>query len=236
MLYQRYEDIHSQVAQAEREAADISMSHSGRIRLAAPPICLWFSVPMIAQLQESFPEVKVNLSIVEDDFDLISSGFDVALRVGDLNDSNLLCKRFATIGLSVCATPQYLRANGSPRTPEELIHHNCLCHGTPQRSDHYWTFHDRDHATKRIKVSGNFAADDELALLQACLSGMGICKLPNVMVERHIRDGDLERLLDGYTISGSDIHVVLPHRDVPEKVRTVVDLLVNCLGEETALT
>ena len=76
-----------------------------------------------------------------------------------------------------------------------------------------------------IPVSGNFGSDDQVMLLRACLAGMGVCQLPKVLVDEYLDDGRLELVLEEFCHMTSDVFVVLPHRDMPEKVRVVVDYL-----------
>lgn len=225
LLYRRYSDINDRVERAEQEVLDVNKSHAGLIRLAAPVVCSYIGIPLISALQRQFPDIGVRLSVVDGGFDLIESGYDAAIHIGELKSSNLICRKITTARLAVCATPAYIALHGRPEKPGDLKTHNCLRHGQASGGGSNWMFRVRDSKAFAVQVSGNFSADNEIVLLRACLADIGICQLPHVLLESRINSGELALLLDEFNNISSDIYVVLPHRDVPEKVRIVIDFL-----------
>lgn len=231
LLYRRYSDIHERIEQAEQQVSDLHKTSSGTIRFAAPTVSSYVGVPLISDFHREYPNIDIRLSVVDDEFDLINSGYDAAIHIGELKSSNLICRKITTVRLAVCATPAYVDANGRPMTPYELDRHNCLCLGSEQGNDKKWLFRGADDETFGVQIAGKFSANNELILLRACLAGLGFCQLPLVLLEPYIDSGKLEVVLDEFSNVYSDIYVVLPHRDITEKVRIVVDFLTNRISE-----
>ena len=227
LLYRRYTDITDRIDRAEREVSDLHRTHSGLIRLAAPTVCGYIGVSLISRLHREYPNIEVQLSVEDEEIDVIKSGYDAAIHIGPLKDSNLICRKITTVRLAVCGSPGYLIKRGVPSTTKDLKRHNCLAL-TPEVGDEkYWWF--RGDASKpfSVPVAGDFHANSEVILLRACLEGMGLCQLPMVLVREHLDAGELDVVLDQFSNVSTDIYVVLPHRDMPDKVRVAVDFLTE---------
>lgn len=225
LLFRRYADLTARLDAAEREVSDIGRNHSGVIRLAAPAAFSYVGLQLVSEIQREYPDIEVHLAVVDGDVDIIDAGFDAAIHIGDLKDSNLICRRIARSRLVVCATPLYWRDRGRPARLRELAAHNCLAQVASPKDRKHWRFRHIDGEMSDIPVSGNFGSDDQVMLLRACLAGMGVCQLPKVLVDEYLDDGRLELELEDFCHMTNDVFVVLPHRDMPEKVRVVVDYL-----------
>ena len=227
LLFERYTDITDRIERAEREVADLNHTHSGLIRFAAPTVCSYVGVSLIAKLHREFPNIEVQLAVEDDDIDIIASGYDAAIHIGPLRDSNLICRKITTVRLAVCGAPRYVRARGMPATPRDLRRHNCLSRTPEVGEERVWSFREGNNKPYVHKVAGDFHSNSEVVLMRACLAGMGLCQLPLVLIDEHVKAGRLELVLEPYANVSTDIYVVLPHRDVPEKVRVAVDFLTN---------
>ena len=227
LLFRRYSEITDRLDRAEREVSDLHRTHSGLIRLAAPTVCSYIGMPLISKLHQQYPNIEVHLTVVDDEVDVIESGYDAALHIGPLKDSNLICRKITTARLSVCGSPGYLLKRGVPTTPNDLKRHNCLSMIPQAGDDKAWLFREPGSKAFSVSVSGDFQANNEVILLRACLAGMGVCQLPRVLIEEHLESGELDVVLEDFANVSSDIFVVLPHRDMPEKVRVAVDFLTD---------
>ena len=234
LLYRRYTDISDRIEQAEREVADLNRTHSGVIRFAAPSMCSYVGMSLISKLHRRFPNIEIQLSVDDSDIDIIESGYDAAIMVGSLKDSNLICRKITTVQLAVCAAPRYLTARGVPATPRDLRRHNCLSLLPAAGEDARWSFREEGKNTFTVPVAGDFQTNNEVVLMRACLSGMGLAQLPMLLVHEHVQSGRLELALEPYTHVGADVFVVLPHRDMPEKVRVAIDFLTSQVRERFA--
>ena len=227
LLYRRYTDITDRIDRAEREVADLHRTRSGLIRFAAPMACGFIGVPLISKLHREYPNIEVQLTIEEDDIDIIRSGYDAAIHIGPLKDSNLICRKITTVRLAVCASPGYLIKRGVPEMPKDLKRHNCLTLTPEAGEDKAWLFREVDGKPFGIPVTGDFQTNSDVVLLRACLAGMGLAQLPMVLIREYLDSGELELVLDDVANNSADVFVILPHRDMPEKVRVAVDFLTN---------
>ncbi len=227
LLYRRYTDITDRIDRAEREVSDLHRTHSGLIRFAAPMVCSYIGVSLIDRLHREYPNIEVQLCVEDGEIDVIKSGYDAAIHVGPLKDSNLICRKITTARLAVCGSPGYLIKRGVPSTTNDLKRHNCLSISPEAGEEKTWLFRDGSSDAYEVPVSGDFHANSEVVLLRACLAGMGLCQLPMVLIEEYLKAGELEVVLEDFARVSTDIYIVMPHRDMPEKVRVAVDFLTD---------
>lgn len=234
LLHRRYTDIRKRIDHAEREVADLDRDHCGVIRLAAPAAWSYAGVPHLAELHRRFPNLEIQLSAVHGALNLIHSGHDAALHIGELEDSALVCRRIASVPLAVCAAPSYLAEHGAPQRPSDLVRHKCLCANSAGASERRWRFREAGGKAYTAPVNVEFSSDSELLLLRACIAGMGMTQLPRMLVDEHVEARQLSIVLEDFSHQTDDIYVLLPQRDVPDKVRLVVDYLVGHITERYA--
>ena len=225
LLYQRYSDINDRLDRAEREVADLHRTHSGLIRFAAPMMCAHVGVAIISSLHRQFPNIEIELIVEDGPIDVIKSGYDAAIHIGTLKDSNLICRKLSSVRLAVCASPGYLIKRGAPATTRDLKRHNCLTLPPDAGDEKSWWFREKAEKPFAVPVAGDFQTNSEVILLRACLAGMGLCQLPMVLVKEYLDSGELAAVLEDVANVASDVYVVMPHRDMPEKVRVAVDFL-----------
>src|ERR1700693_5121309 len=137
----------------------------GRLRIAAPlslgPTHL---APVFAQMARRHPRLHVHASYSDRFVDIVGEGFDCAIRVGHLSDSNLVARRIAPIRGKLVASPEYVREHGAPETPDQLLAHECLMQGAET-----WTFINGDR-TITVHPQGRFKADNGMALAAAAVA------------------------------------------------------------------
>lgn len=157
--------------------------------------------------------------------DLVGEGFDAAVRLGYLTDSNLVVRRIALLRGKCVASPQYLKTRGVPRTPEDLLEHECLMQDTEA-----WRFVPNGKIVT-LRPHGRFKADNGAALAAAAVAGLGIARLPDFLIDAHLASGALEPLLLDYPPPEGGLYVVRPPGEfAPRKVRALVDILVERFG------
>jgi DNA-binding transcriptional LysR family regulator len=198
----------------------------GRLRIAAP---LTFGVthlaPVLAELARRHPALHVHVHYSDRFIDLVGEGFDAGVRVGYLADSNLVTRRIAPIRGKCVASPDYIKANGEPRTPEALLEHNCLMQGVEP-----WPFVVAGK-TITMRPQGRFKADNGEALAAAAIAGLGIAALPDFVIEPHIASGALAPVLADYPPPEAGLYVVRPPGAfASRKVRALIDILVERFG------
>ncbi|SCK14735.1 DNA-binding transcriptional regulator, LysR family [Variovorax sp. HW608] len=198
----------------------------GHLRISAPlsfgPTHL---APVLAELARRHPLLHVHTYYSDRFVDIIGEGFDCAIRVGYLSDSNLIARRIGPIKGALVASPDYIREHGAPETPEELRSHQALLQGTET-----WHLIDGD---KMIAVhpQGRFKADNGAALTAAAIAGLGIAALPDFLIEGALASGALVRVMSRYPFREAGIFVVRPAgRQPARKVRAVTELMIEYFG------
>jgi DNA-binding transcriptional LysR family regulator len=198
----------------------------GRLRIAAPlsfgPTHL---APVLAQLARRHRRLHVHTSYSDRFVDIVGEGFDCAIRVGYLSDSNLIARRIGPIHGKLVASPAYVREHGAPETPDQLLAHQCLVQGTET-----WRFVDGDK-TIAVRPQGRFKADNGAALAAAAVAGLGIATLPDFLTEKELASGALVALMTSYPPAEAGIFIVRPPGHHPaRKVRVLTELLIEHFG------
>ncbi|MDM9646742.1 LysR family transcriptional regulator [Rhizobium sp. S163] len=196
----------------------------GRLRVAAP---LSFGpthfAPVLSQMARRHPQLHIYSCYTDRFVDLITEGFDCAIRIGYLPDSNLVARRVGPLCGRFVASPDYIAGNGSPETPDELLKHEALMQGTE-----IWQVTDGD-AVLNIRPQGRFKADNGVALLAAALEGLGIARLPNGLTDPHVASGALVEVMAKHPPPTAGIFVVRPPGQHPaKKVRVLTEMLIEC--------
>ncbi len=162
-----------------------------------------FIAPVLIQMAKKYPDLKIEMNFDSKIVDLIEEKFDVGIRVGHLQDSSLFATKIASRREFICASPDYLKKMGAPKTLEDLKNHNCL------GETKLWTFKE-DKKVKKISLKGNLTSNNPRTLLMAALSGVGIIKLPGSYVFEEIKNKKLVSLLEHYTDEHRDIWAITP--------------------------
>ena len=198
----------------------------GRLRIAAPlslgPTDL---APVFADMALRHPLLHVQASYSDRFVDIIGEGFDCAIRVGYLSDSNLIARRVGALTGTLVASPDYIRAHGAPETPDDLLSHQSLMQGTEA-----WQFMDGDKVIS-IHPQGRFKADTGTALVVAAVAGLGSAWLPDQLTKSYLDSGALAGVMSRYPVPTAGIFVVRPPGQHPtRKVRVLTELLIERFG------
>ncbi len=204
----------------------------GMLRLAAPNA---FSRLYLGEVIDRFladnPDVRVTLHASDRVSDLVREGFDIAVRIGQLPDSELISRTLATDQRLLCASPDYLERRGTPRRPEDLAEHHCLLLTSDARVETTWKLHRGRGPAQSVRVGGRFGSTSGDVLRQAALDGRGISQHSLWHVADDLRTGRLRRVLRSYRLPSAAIHAVMPHRRlVPARVRAFVTALTETFG------
>lgn len=224
--------ILSEIEEADAAAAARRVEPQGVLKVAMPAsFGLKHIAPLVPKFAQRHPRVQLALSLSDRTVNVIEEGFDVAIRIAELQDSSLAARRLAPNRRVVCASPEYLRQHGTPRTPADLLQHNCLT-----TTDFHMTWEYRDPQGKRdsVRVSGRYACDNWEVLREWAVAGLGVALKSTWDVRKHLDDGSLVPLLPGYAF-GSDvgIYAVYPHRRyLPAKTRVFIDFLADSFGPQ----
>jgi DNA-binding transcriptional LysR family regulator len=195
----------------------------GQLRISAP---LTFGpthfAPAFAEMARRHPQLSIRAGYTDRFVDLVAEGFDCAIRVGYLPDSNLIARRIAPIFGKLVASPAYIDAHGAPETPDEVVEHEALMQGTEA-----WSFLDGDK-TVTVRPQGRFKADNAAALVEACLAGIGLAWVPDYCTDEHVAAGALVPVMTRYPPPPAAAYVVRPPGQHPaRKIRLLTELLIE---------
>lgn len=176
-----------------------------------------------------YPQVSVDLLVGSQAVNLVEARIDLALRITNQLDPNLIARQLAVCRSVVCATPAYLAQHGTPQRPEDLAQHNCLSYAYFGRS--IWEF-SRAGEPHAVAVSGNLSANESMVLLEAVLADTGISLQPRYSVSAHLRSGTLVQLLPDYEPQQLGIHALYgTRRQMPPALRALLDFLVKRVAD-----
>ncbi|MCD0503764.1 LysR family transcriptional regulator [Bordetella petrii] len=183
----------------------------------------------VADFVGKYPGALVDLQLVDRAVNLVEDRVDLAVRITNELDPNLIARRLAPCRSVVCAAPAYLLSHGSPARPEDLAKHNCLTHSHYGKS--LWRLR-RDDAWVDVPVSGNITANDALTLARAAVCGSGIALLPTYLAAPELAAGRLVALLPATPPEELGVHgVYVSRRQMPLILRAMLDFLADRFGE-----
>ncbi|MFZ5707343.1 MAG: LysR family transcriptional regulator [Pseudomonadota bacterium] len=217
---------------AEGEAIEEAISERGAVprglvRLAAP---MSFGVahlgPILPLFHQAYPEVVIDLHLSDERIDLIEQGFDIALRIGQLEDSALKARRLFPVRLPVVAAPSLLDRLGRPEHPRDLVRFPVFGY-THVRNPGRWHCRHAVEGDYVVEIKGPVRANNGDVLIDALVAGMGIARAPDFMVWRELADGRLVEILHDWS-TGTDaaLHLVTPPTALrPARVKALIDFL-----------
>jgi len=232
LFYDRAVRILSDLAEAEAEVSRQSAVLKGKLKIAAP---LSFGVahlsPALSAFMQAHPDIEVKLDMSDRQVDLLEEGFDLAIRIGDLKDSTLMARKIAPICHVVCAAPAFFEAHGIPQHPEDLSGLPGLCYGNfPNPSA--WSYRGPDGETGTVMVHPRLESTNGDSIREAAIAGLGVLCEPTFILNEAITAGALQPVLLDYRWHNMALYAVYPAtRHVPQRVRALIDFLVDRFGE-----
>jgi DNA-binding transcriptional LysR family regulator len=222
----RAREILAEIEDAEDAARGLD-SLRGTIRIAMPIVYGTRQIiPRLPKFLGLHPLLRVEMSVADQRQDLVAEGADVAIRLGELDDSAFGARKLETLPRFLVASPSYLAARGTPKTPADLASHDCIF-GPGLFGRASWSF-SRNGTETSVDVRGRIHTDSGPGVFASALAGLGIAMTSPVMAGPEIKAGALVPLLKSYKLSPIEVHAVFPGGPRPStKVRALVDHLVN---------
>jgi DNA-binding transcriptional LysR family regulator len=212
--------------QAESRITEDHDSIAGRIRFNSVG-GIWAEchlAPAISAFMQQYPDIEVNLDYSSNRVDLLAENYDLVLRMGELEDSNLIARKLLTANTLVVASPMYFEKYGRPTTPEQLHKHRCLC-----GSINKWQFtHQVSGDRAEVLVSGTLTSPNGYMLRRAALDDLGIVRLNSWYLEEDLAAGNLIPAFDDWVIPSTPVSLV--YRKVQyqsKRIRLLVEFLVD---------
>jgi DNA-binding transcriptional LysR family regulator len=219
------------LANAEASVSAGGVKASGHLRLTAPAgFGRRHVAPLVPRFIAEHPDVSVSLNLSDRVVDIVNEGFDCAIRVGDLPDSNLVSVRLADNRRLCVATPAYLKRAATPKHPNELMRHECLMLSSDASQTRGWAFM-IDDALVHLRPSGRLDCSDGQVLHDWCAAGLGIAWRSTWEVEHEIAAGTLVKLLDAYAAPPNGVYALFAHaKHLPLRVRLWIDFVKQTYG------
>ena len=230
IYFEHSQRIARELDEAESAIGQLQGGPRGWLRVTAPySFAISRITPLFGEFQRRYPEVRVEMVLTSDRIDLIDKEIDVALRIGPLQDSNLVARRLAVFRSQVYASPRYIERHGEPTHPADLVHHRTLGMNKYGLNGHgfYWPLNDGSTTTD-FRIHPVLVANDPAALHPALLTGEGLMLTADVMVKAFAEHGYIRRVLAGWTGPSVEMNAVFPRgQGKSPKVRAFVDFLIE---------
>ncbi|MEL7023074.1 MAG: LysR family transcriptional regulator [Pseudomonadota bacterium] len=205
---------------------------TGRLRITAPTLFgQHYIAPLLAELVDAFPDLEVDAVFLDRVVSLVDEGFDIAVRIGPLPDSNLRATRVGEVRRVVCGCPSYFKREGLPRQPEDLVNHRII-RARPVTPTDEWRF--KDQRTVRIKPQLNFSS--VAAAISAAQSGLGLTRVLSYQIGPELGGGSLKTVLSDWEPPALPVNLV--HAEgtrISAKVRQFLELATPKLREHPHL-
>ncbi len=225
IYYERSREILDRLEALESDMADLQQRPKGLVRMTAPGLYAErYVAPAVAEFTVKYPEVSIELDTRMRVVDIVAEGYDLAIRMSALADSNLVARKLVPRRVMVCASPAYLAGNGRPKDPDDLRSHNCLA-----LPDMPWRFAYPD-AIRVVKVRGSWISNNGRALVAAAALGIGLVRLADYYMDKELERGALEVVLEDFEVEDAATWIIYPDRHhLPTRVRFLIDFLAERL-------
>ena len=226
--YDKALQVIADASEAEEMVTAMQASPRGALRVSVP---VSFGVRHVSgavgQFLQAYPDVSINM-VMDDRFvELVSEGYDMAIRIGNLDDSSMRARKLAEARVAIVAAPDYLRRHGVPETLDDLSKHNLL-HYSNMSSGNVWRMRSASGEERQFRVGGRLTANNGDSLLQAAEAGLGMAMVPTFILCNGLKTGRLVEVLPDRPSEPLGVYAVYPEgRYTQPKLRAFIDFLVS---------
>lgn len=222
--YERCVPLLDELDELESSVQEIHAAPTGELRISAPiSFAELYLIDLISKFSVEYPKIRINMMLTDRTVDIVEEGVDLALRIGNLSDSNLIARQLASIHTVACASPDYLKKYGEPKIPEELSEHKCIVDSNFSENAR-WSF---TKAEKQFSIPINFShyVNSAIAAKELAIRDNGITLSPIFAVGNDIKAGRLKVILKQHNIETFGLYAVYSHRKhLSTKVRLFIDM------------
>ena len=221
--------------EADRAMGPLQDAPSGLLKVAAPmTVTLTRLSAAVPRFLSRYPDLSLDLNLDDRRVDIVSEGYDIAIRGRDqLEDTSLIARKLASMPHVVCAAPSYFEAFGRPATPEELAGHDCIQFSLSGSAD-MWEFR-KEERVARIAINGRYKVTSSLAVRDALRAGFGLSLIPRSYVQEDLEKGLLQTALEDWSTADTNLYAIYPSRRfLAPKLRVFLDFLVEEFGGDPA--
>ncbi|OOE73881.1 LysR family transcriptional regulator [Salinivibrio sp. IB574] len=234
-FYSHCKLIIKEAESARAEVIDSQNSPRGKVRITIPQSLIISGLGgLLFDFQSQYPDIELDVIASGRVANLVEEGVDVAIRVGQLEDSSLISRKLTDCTFQTVASPHYLETRGVPTQPKDLIQHNCLIYGE-SKLNKGWPYRLPNGEQITVKVSGSLTCNDGSLVTDGVCKGMGIGFGPDFLFRKYVDSGDLRVVLIDYSLPPTTISALYPHnRHLTRRVRVLIDFLAERLDVKKA--
>lgn len=227
LYYQRCQAILLDLSEADSSISNMATSLQGNLLISVPrDFGLLYISPNLPKFIELHPNLHVEIEFEDKRVDLVAEGYDLALRIGYMQDSSLVARKISSSPMHFVASPSYLESRGTPLTPDDLEYHQGLLYKSSLNQVHWQST--KANQIQRYKIQSKVVSNNGMALLEMTKAGLGISNSPSFFVKEALASGELVEILSEYKQKPLDIYVVYPNRrHLPAKVRAFIEFLAS---------
>ena len=227
LYYQRCQAILLDLSEADSSISNMATSLQGNLLISVPrDFGLLYISPNLPKFIELHPNLHVEIEFEDKRVDLVAEGYDLALRIGYMQDSSLVARKISSSPMHFVASPSYLESRGTPLTPDDLEYHQGLLYKSSLNQVLWQST--KANQIQRYKIQSKVVSNNGMALLEMTKAGLGISNSPGFFVKEALASGELVEILSEYKQKPLDIYVVYPNRrHLPAKVRAFIEFLAS---------
>ena len=227
LYYQCCQAILLDLSEADSSISNMATSLQGNLLISVPrDFGLLYISPNLSKFIELHPNLHVEIEFEDKRVDLVAEGYDLALRIGYMQDSSLVARKISSSPMHFVASPSYLESRGTPLTPDDLEYHQGLLYKSSLNQVHWQST--KANQIQRYKIQSKVVSNNGMALLEMTKAGLGISNAPDFFVKDALASGELVEILSEYKQKPLDIYVVYPNRrHLPAKVRAFIEFLAS---------
>jgi len=231
--YDRARRVLNDAGEADALVSSMQSAPTGLLRVSvATDFGSLHLSPVLGDFLSQYPDMSVNLELDNRYIELISEGYDAAIRVGEMEDSTLRARKIADSTLRMVASPKYLEVHGRPRRIDDLSAHKLL-HYSNQSNNAVWKMTSLSGEKRHVRTTGSFTVNDGQSLLNAAINGLGIAYLPSFLYHAAMDTGLVEDVMPELPKESQGIYVVYPPGKFTQpKVRAFIDFLVMTFAKK----
>ena len=231
--YDRARRVLNDAGEADALVSSMQSAPSGLLRISvATDFGVNHMSPILGDFLVDYPDITVNMVLNNRYVELISEGFDLAIRIGEMEDSSLRARKLTETTKRLIASPKYFEKFGRPEKIDDLNEHKLL-HYSNQSAGNVWKLTAPSGEKRQVRTQGWLTVNDGQSLLNACVSGLGIAYLPSFLYAEALESGLVEEAMPELPSETQGIYAVYPPgRYTQPKVRTFIDFLVEAFKEK----
>jgi DNA-binding transcriptional LysR family regulator len=232
IYYERCRRIVDEARLAHEQLGEMLAQPSGVLRASLPAdFATIYLAPLVAEFSHRYPGIAFDFDLTPRRVDLVTEPYDVAIRMGELKDSNLIARLLARFSVQIYASPRYLELSGEPAHPPDLAQHECV--GFPRAGK--WILH-RAAETSEVEVGGRFLANSIGMIRRLATLDLGVALLPEAIAAEDVAAGRLRRILPDWQGKPTPVYALTETRLLPAKTQRFIEFLQEHLGQRVATT